>query len=496
MRIRGPVPFDQFRQRVRRHRRIDVVDGVAALSAELTATQLSGRPRRNLPNVVQPFALAAVARAAFMYGNEHRNKQVFETDLIDMCALYANVHEPALGEDPGGARLRGLMHRTLYEQAGHQFSEMENIGRTLVLFEDHASASAKAPTTADWESLLGTSLVPFMRTGFTMHVAALSNAGQITRDVLRADHVAPVFTPLSADAALEVIDEWYAASIDDLKATGEQAEVAGLEKWSLNPLVARPLVRVGDRYVMPCPRWVIDRFTPTGLYFIGWEAWGSRFTDALGAMFEAYVGTQLGLIEHATVHGEIVYGTHDEKTVDFFVVTDDVVVLVEAKSARPVQSTRLGQPESDEDIDKKVGKAISQINNTARLLREGHSALAHINPKGLPLVGVVVTLEPFLLVNTFVHGLLDEADLPTVVASAHELEGFLGAVHDRADVGQRFVAAVSQPPPQPPSLDGAILDIEARPNPLLDAAWDRFNKPLEDLAAQMDEDERRRATGS
>jgi hypothetical protein len=44
-----------------------------------------------------------------------------------------------------------------------------------------------------------------------------------------------------------------------------------------------------------------------------------------------------------------------EKTVDFFVVTDTVIVLVEAKAVRPIEATRLGEPASDEDIDRKVG---------------------------------------------------------------------------------------------------------------------------------------------
>src|SRR4051812_22704655 len=142
-------------------------------------------------------------------------------------------------------------------------------------------------------------------------------------------HVAPVFAPLSVDEALSVVDRWYSGTLQELKSTGLEKEVAGFEKWSLNPLVARPIINLEDRYLMPCPRWVIDRFTPTGLYFIGWEAWGSDFTDALGFMFEAYVGTQLRLLNHAMVYGEIVYegtGKTEKKTVDFFVVTSEAVV--------------------------------------------------------------------------------------------------------------------------------------------------------------------------
>jgi hypothetical protein len=418
MRIVGPQPFDRFRQRVRRHCRTEVLDAVATLAASM-----DGRASpMSLPNVVQPFSLAAIARAALLYGNDHRHQPVTPKDLVEMCDMYAHVDEPVLGEDPGGARLRGSMHRIAYEQFGHQFSEMENIGRTLLLFEDHVRVGATAPSMGDWENLLGAPLVEFMRIGFAMHCAALSNGGQVTRETLQMPHVSPVFAPTDIHAALAVVDSWFAATVENLKAAGLRAEVPGKEKWSLNPLVAHPIISDGHRYVMPCPRWVIDRFTPTGLYFIGLDAFGSGFTEALGAMYESYVGSQLRLITHATVHGEVVYGKHDEKTVDYFVVTDKSVALVEAKSARPVTATRLGEPEGDEDIDKKIGKAISQINNTAKLLAAGHPALTHINPTGLPVVGIVTTLEPFYLVNSFIHGeLLGRADVPTIVASAHEL---------------------------------------------------------------------------
>lgn len=486
MRIRGPVPYDQFKQRVRRHRRTDVLHAVSALAARYAAATVNGEPPPSLPNVVGTFSLAGVARAAILYGNEHRTSGVSVDDLIQMCALYVNVHEPALGEDPGGIRLRGLMHRIAYEQFGHQVSEMENIGRTLLLFDDHAGSTPNAPQPADWEALLGTSLLTFMEIGFAMHVAALHNGGGIAMNVLRLDHVAPIFTPLSVDDALNVVDRWYSATIEELKTTGQRVEATGFEKWSLNPLQVRPIVRFEDRYLMPCPRWVIDRFTPTGLYFIGLEAWGSRFTDALGDMFESYVGSQLQLLDTATVYPEIVYGPNGEKTVDYFVVTSDAVILVEAKSARPVYATRLGQPESDQDISKKVGKAVRQINNTAQLLRDGDPAVAHINPSGLPVVGVVVTLEAFYLLNTFVHDLLDAAEIPTVISSSHELEGFISAVYDRADVGSWFLAAVSQPGPSPPSLHAALSGLPIRSNPLLDDAWARFHASFSALASTVE----------
>ena len=69
--------------------------------------------------------------------------------------------------------------------------------------------------------------------------------------------------------------------------------------------------------------------------------------------------------------------------------------------------------------------------------------------------------------------LLERADVPTIVASAHELEGFISAVHDRPDAGARMLDAVHQTEPHPP-LHAAVKDLAVRPNPLLDDAWRRF----------------------
>lgn len=327
-----------------------------------------------------------------------------------MCAYYANVEEPAFGREPGLSRLRSVLNHIAYEQFAHQFSAMENVGRTLVLLGDHAARCPTAPTPEDWARALGVPLEQFMRLGFAMHVAALSNGGGIDREVLKMDHVAPMFRPLTPDEALDVIDRWFAANADELRVAGAIEETPGAEKWSLSPLVAKPLVALPDgRYVMPWPRLVLDRITPTGLYFIGLDVFGPAFPDALGTMFQDYVGTQLALLEHADVRPEIVYGRCRERTVDFFIITPEVVLLVEVKAARPVRATRLGTLLGDEDTANKVGYAFTQIERTTQLIRDGHPAVAAI-PKDRALRGLVITLEPFHLVNT--HFYDDVLQLP------------------------------------------------------------------------------------
>ena len=487
-RIRGPIPFDQFKQRVRRHRPTEVLEAIGAFSAELVNAGFRSGRASGEPLAVQHFALAAAARVAVLYGNDYRDQPVSRDDVRDMCGYFSQLDDPALEQEPGNDRVRGMMSRIVYEQASYQYSEMENVGRSVALLLDHAEGCVGALSADEWRDLLGVTLEEFMRIGFGMYVAAVHNGGQISRDLLHAPHVAPIFTPLPAEQALAVINMMYAGTVAELRDFGRAAEVPGLEKWSLNPLVVKPIVVTGDGYVMPIPRYVIDRFTPTGLYFIALAKHGSRFTDALGCMFERYVGAQLRQIDAWTIYPEIVHGPHGEKTVDFFVVTDTCVVLVEVKAARPIEATRVGDPSSDDDIDRKIGHAIEQINNSAALL-ETDPVLAHINPTGLPVRGMVVTLEPFHLINTLVYeDVLTPATVPTVVVSAHELEDFIAAVLPEPDPDVYLTAAYNPTDELAPrSLSAAVNGLEHPPNPILAEAWDRFMKPIADLHLATDE---------
>jgi hypothetical protein len=217
------------------------------------------------------------------------------------------------------------------------------------------------------------------------------------------------------------------------------------------------------------------------------ELFGKGFPEALGAMFEKYCGTQLGLLEHAEVRPEIVYGKPEKKTVDHFVITSEAVVLVEEKSARPIRATRLGEPAGDEDTAKKLGHAFDQIERTAQMIRDGHPSVASI-PSDRPLLGLVVTLEPFHLVNTdlFYGDVLTKPSIPTTIASSHELEGAAAVLRGAPDVGRRPLDALGADEPGGARINDACGGLADAPNPLLDEAWERFSRPWSDVAAGDD----------
>jgi len=459
---------------VRRYRLESVLRACADVGALLVRAE-HGRGRPQAPNYVTPFALSAVAEAALTAGTEHRRAVADREAVGRLCGVFSEVDDPELDAGPD-ASLRGLLTRLAYQQFGFGGSHHDEAARAVGLLLDHAPKVAGAPDPGEWEQLLGVPLETYMRVVFAVFVAAVQNPAGVTRTMLRLDHVAPVFAPAGPDQAMAVIDRWLSAPVLEHRAWALERRVSGRELWSPSPLQHRPLVSVGDELIAPVPEHVLGRMTPAGLWFTGLDAFGSRFTDTLGGAFESYVGAQLALLgTGATVHPEAVYGSPQRKTVDWFVVTDQAVFLVEVKTARPVVAVRTGSDDGDRHVLDRIGRARGQIDRTAELIAGGHPAVAHI-PSDRPVRGLVVTLEPFHLVDTFLFdGVLPPARTPTATASAHDVEAVCAALAGRPDAGRRLLDALTPMPPAPPALRRASEGLPPARNPLLDGWWRRWS---------------------
>jgi len=398
------------------------------------------------------------------------------------------IDDPCLHQKESLEQLRGILHRLAYEQFGGQFSMMENVGRTLALLLHPATCCPGSPTAEAWESLLGVSLETYMQIGFAMFTAAVQNRGQIRREVLLADHVRPIFRPLTGEEALGIVDRWYSAPLSRLRDDGRAvlSSNPGFERWAPSPLLEHPVVALPGEYVIPWPRLVVERFTPTGLYYVRVSAFGSSFPDALGDMFQRYVGMQLALLP-AKIHEEIVFGRPERRTVDFFVVTSDLIVLVEVKAARPIWAARLGLPRGDEDIQDKIGRAIEQIERSATMLLEGHEAVSRIPCRGRTILGLVITLEQFHLMNTFLQDAMTRSSIPITIAPAHELEAVAALGPSLPDFGERLRAALTPGDWGRRSLRAVVEGVTGPPNPILLETWERFSAPFEATARELAE---------
>jgi hypothetical protein len=464
--------YRDFVREVRRYRLGTVLRACAETGA-LLVQERHGRARLAAPNYVTPFAVAAVAGAALDAANEHRRALADRAVVARLCGAFSELDDPDLGDGPD-APLRGLLSRLAYQQLGFGGSFHDEAGRSIGLLLDHAARVTGGPSPEEWERLLGVPLETYMRVVFAMFVATVQNPAAVTRALLLRNDVAPIFAPAQPDDAMAVVDRWLASTPQEHRAWARTRAVPGHELWSPNPLQHRPLVAVGDELIAPVPDWVLGRMSPSGLWFTGLDAFGSRFTDAVGTAFESYVGEHLALIAAATVHPEVVYGTPERRTVDWFVVTDEAVVLVEVKAARPVLATRIGSDDGDRHVLRRIGQARDQIDRTAAMLAEGHPALAHI-PADRPVRGLVVTLEPFHLVDTFLFDdVLPATTTAGATASAHDVETVCAVLADRLDAGQLLLDALTAQPPAPPSLRRSVDGLPSRRNPLLDRWWRRW----------------------
>jgi len=101
---------------------------------------------------------------------------------------------------------------------------------------------------------------------------------------------------------------------------------------------------------------VIRKISPVGLWYTGFDRWGNSFSEDVGDLFEQYVGRVLRTIADAQVYPEIAYDPDgDKRSVDWIILWDNVVLLVEVKSTRSTQSIRMGTAHGWTDLKGRLG---------------------------------------------------------------------------------------------------------------------------------------------
>jgi hypothetical protein len=441
--------YREFERVVAKYPRDQLLRVISEMAAEVARAQ---RMEAKLEPPVLPFTLAGVARTALVVSrnpdanhrrSRRRQRIVGREQVTRLCNDHLTLFDPTL-DDVGDVDITAVLTRVAHEQFGGQYSPMENLSRAYALFVQYARNVPRMPSASEWEEALGTSFDTFMRTGFALFVAILQNNGSISREVLQMEHVRPIWEPVSPEDLFTIIDEHFARSMDEHKSVCRSLEQRGREKWSFNSLVSSPLIRVDQELLCPCPQFLLDRVTATGLWYIGAERWSGRFTDALGEVFEAYVGDQLRLIAGAQVVDQVHYTSEgsEARSCDWIVVTDEVVLLVEVKCARPTLDYRGGGGDGLEDATRKLREAVGQLERTLILVAESHPAFAHV-PNDRPLRGLVVTLEPFYLRQTMREQLVESESLPIGIAWAHELESAVAALSSEPHPGARLLAALT-----------------------------------------------------
>lgn len=446
-----------------------------------TSVELFEREAWTADRVRLPWAVAAAAKASLVAGNEHRTPGVSERDVAAICRTYNALETPLarIPTDPT-ASLGAFLVRTSFEQFPYQQSYFEEISRLGALLETLDDLGTQVLNHALIEEILGCSVEEWIVGGFILATSTQANTGFFDPDwpAVR-DAIDPYF---SADALRIIFESHFLTDIPRFRVEAKAAEQpdASLRHHEFNPLASRPLVTLPDgRFIAPQPHFVFQKLSPSALYYAGVARLdrekADRFSEDFGLVFEQYVGRQLELIPNATVLPEIRYDD-GKRSVDWFVVFDDVVVLVEAKATRLTALSRMGGGRLESDVKRCLGKAYDQLATTHELLNARHPAFSQI-PADRPRLGIAVTLEPYWAANSpFLAEFLPEPLIPTTVASARAFEHLVDVL--RAKGGPEPLLAVVQDPERRTwNLENALPNLPGARNPILDAAWKRLPFP-------------------
>lgn len=250
-------------------------------------------------------------------------------------------------------------------------------------------------------------------------------------------------SPMS-NTLLDTLRSHFVKTPRYLRKVAEKHRNPNRKKWSLNPLVKYPIVDTEDGYlVVPAPSYLLGKVSASGLYHMGYDKYREKFTNHLGLRFQDYVSRQLELLSDISgvcIYPEINYGSrsHARASVDFFLTTKDVILLIEVKIYRPIQSVQEGTDEGNSHLQDRIQKAYNQISRTYQDLRSGK--ISEIQSTSDNMMGLVVTLDRFHLINDPVFdGLFDRPPIPTAVVSIGDLEGAVAALLNTDSVNSQLL---------------------------------------------------------
>jgi hypothetical protein len=473
------VRWDDFVQRVRRHRPSDLLAAIATTNISVAP---DGMWEPSAGGPFFPWGLAVAARESIRAGNEHRASGVTRRDLAQICGMYHNLYDPVVDDEDAVA----AVIRIAFEQFPFQEALFFGAARSRLLFEltsPDAAARLRIVDSSFWAHVIGQPLDVLFNTGMLLGVGALRNGGQFDLGWFKQPNFAAIREQVTEDVVRDLMATTFATDIPTFRTMCPSSHQRGYERVSFNPLQARPFIRQDvDRYLAPVPQFVFWRASAPSLYYLALEnLTGSDrtdFTDDLGTLFEDYVFRQAGQLAVELLLPAVEYEA-TKHTIDAILVWPDFVLLIEAKATRLTETSRNGGPTLRSELNRTISRAFEQLNTTAELVRDRHPALVQV-PYDRPLYGLVVTLEPYPFINaTFAREELrvPRPSLPVAVASVQDFERFV------ADAITDPLHATAMASLVDPDGDGDAWSVDALlqrksghgfRNPLLDAEYNRL----------------------
>lgn len=462
----------QYVQRIRKHKPSSLLPKVAAAACHYqTRDQWIASPYR----IYTPWALADVARVALASGTEFNRSDATDHDLEVILAAYDALDDPLFRDK----NLHAFMLRKAGEQLTWQSSDFHAMARTVALFIQTSSTKQLQCLIPGWDlEVLGYPLTDYIGTAQLIWASAINCFGFFDPEFFATSGGALATQHVAKETVLNILNAHFATNT--VKFRAEERLVAEritnrnpqLRRYTYNPLRGRPvLTDYGDGYFCPIPKLIPAKVGPWGMYFTAQSHFGNSFTNDLGHVFESYIGRHLQLIRDANVIPEITYTENksEARGTDWIVVFDDLVLLVEVKSAIPTEPVRLGTPDAAAEITKKIKKAYEQIDKTAALIRSRHPAF-RIVPTGRSILGMTVTLEPFHLGNDpNFRKLLPSTQTRISLVDAAEIEALV-TIND-IPIGTLLLQRDADIERSTWSLTDFLLGHGHDRNPILDMAW-------------------------
>ncbi|MGY0231983.1 hypothetical protein [Longispora urticae] len=432
------------------------------------------------------WALAATVKASICHGNRFRSTRVTPRDVLRGCLMYNNLRSDELDQPELNSGF-AILVRLMFEQFPYQISSFEEVCRLEALFSGYSGRKRlEVVTDSTLADLLGAPLIPTVGVAMILHVSAQVNGGLFDPAWMDQSNFQDVLAVVPRRDVESVIRAVFSTTFEEFALqAAETPALEFLDQYMFNPLTARPLVQLRDgRYIAPVPQLILRKLSPLELYYPGLDRWGQAFARDMGELFEDYVGRQLRHLPDAVVHAEISYrsGKNTVDGVDWIVVFDNLVLLVEAKATRASASVRAGDRTATEPYQRILGKGFNQINRMHRAILAGAPELAHI-PTDRPFLGLVSTLDAWPAANNLARPGLPDTDVPTMVASARDIEALVSAGQRRS--ASEILLQIMTTGDQLLSEFGPALGkhrAEGDRNPLLDQAWARY--PFGHRAAQ------------
>lgn len=428
-------------KRVRRFNQLELLERISLLASQLDEEPARAKQfirhdkvgRLSFPRriIVSTHCLTALAKIVLGNGNKWPLSSPSMDDVIFLENQVSNLPSFFTTEPPDNL----LLEQVFFQLAKQQFRfqtgpDLYAFGRSIKLYRDipklleSEGTSPPVNVNSKFEQVTGMSLIQFIWTGLlvwgaskqgktfsSLDLETLTNEVKDRwlgeqQDLPTLDTVRHFLDYVSLDI------NGFANKIGDLRNQDERFIAVDFQ-----PLLQYPVVRTGDdRYIVPTPKLLIDRFTDGIFHDLANSMKGSGaenpFREYFGKLFERYVGLQLSLVFDAKqLYPEKAYGRESDgkRTPDWTVNDPNLPLAIECRSSTFRLET---QKYADlDEIAKDLGRigveTVTRIWPKIQDVVDGHTHISldsKTNP--LPVLCTFESLEPIGMLGAFIRGQL------------------------------------------------------------------------------------------